>query len=335
MSNPTIVFERPQTVAIHQREKPVPAAAELLIQSRLSLISTGTELTILSGDFPEKSVWAMYGRYPFVAGYSNVGVVADVGAGIDRSWIGKRVATRAPHTAWVSAPMRAAVMIPDEVRDEDAAFFAIAGIVMNAVRRARVAWGESIVVYGLGILGQLAARFAQIAGARKVFGVDVADARLALLPESPSIVPTDARHGEIAPRVRNANRGRLADVVFEVTGDPSLITGEFSALRRQGRFVVLSSPRGPALFDFHDLCNAPSYTIIGAHEMSHPAAETLDNPWTNLRHYELFFDYIAARRLDVAPLLSHRVPYAQAPATYRKLLTDRSSYMGVLIDWRD
>src|SRR5208282_5362315 len=191
------------------------------------------------------------------------------------------------------------------------------------------------VVYGLGILGQLAARFAQIAGARKVFGVDVADARLALLPESPSIVPTDARHGEIAPRVRNANRGRLADVVFEVTGDPSLITGEFSALRRQGRFVVLSSPRGPALFDFHDLCNAPSYTIIGAHEMSHPAAETLDNPWTNLRHYELFFDYIAARRLDVAPLLSHRVPYAQAPATYRKLLTDRSSYMGVLIDWRD
>ncbi|HEY6418787.1 MAG TPA: zinc-binding dehydrogenase [Candidatus Binataceae bacterium] len=335
MDNPTIVFDRPRSAVIEPRERPRPAAGEVLIETALTLISTGTELTIYSGDFPERSVWAQYGRFPFVAGYSNVGRVAEAGAGVDPAWLGRRVASRGPHAAWVTARPAALAPIPDEVPDQEAALFALAAIVMNSIRRAHVTWGETIVVNGCGLLGQLAVRLAVIAGASRVVAADVSEYRLALLPKSPAVLALNPRRDDVRARVREANRGRLADVVFEVTGDPALIEGELASLRRQGRFIVLSSPRGASSFDFHDLCNAPSFTIIGTHETSHPAAATPDNPWTHVRHNELFFDYLAGKRIEVGSLLSHRFAYAKAPEVYAQLIADRSAYMGVILDWRE
>jgi threonine dehydrogenase-like Zn-dependent dehydrogenase len=148
------------------------------------------------------------------------------------------------------------------------------------------------------------------------------------------VVALNALEGDVRARVRDTNHGRLADVAFEVTGDPRLIADEFKVLRRQGRFIVLSSPRGPAPFDFHDLCNAPSFTIIGTHEMSTPAVATPDNPWTARRHYELFFNYVAEGRIKLDSLVSDRVPFAEAPEMYARLLADRSNAMGVILDWK-
>lgn len=126
----------------------------------------------------------------------------------------------------------------------------------------------------------------------------------------------------------------MADVVFEVTGNPDIIPKEFEALRPQGRMVLLSSPTGPtASFDFHDLCNSPSYSIIGAHNGSHPDNATPYNQWTQHRHAELFFDYLADGELELAPLISHRAPYAKAPELYAMLLEDRSRAMGVILEW--
>ena len=226
-----------------------------------------------------------------------------------------------------------ATVIPERIPDQSAVFFAIAGIVMNGIRRGRVSWGESAVIFGLGLLGQFAARFCELCGAHRVFAVDVADRRLALLPDKPAIVPINARVDDPANMIRTHNRGQLADVAFEVTGDPDLLSDEFGALRRQGRFVLLSSPRGPSTFDFHDLCNAPSFTIVGAHEMSHPAHQTPENRWTRTGHYRLFFDYLLDGRIDTTPLLSDCVRYQEAPAIYSNLLSDRSSHMGVALNW--
>jgi 2-desacetyl-2-hydroxyethyl bacteriochlorophyllide A dehydrogenase len=335
VKNPTIIFERPKMVGILDREKPRAAAGEILIETSVTLISTGTELTILSGDFPPQSVWSRYGTYPFVAGYSNVGSVAEVGNGVDREWLGRRVVTQTPHAAWVTSPASAAAVIPDEIPDDRAAFFALGGIVMNALRRAELVWGESAVVFGLGLLGQLAVRLAALAGVSRIFAVDISDQRLGLVPQTPPIKCLNPLLDPVPAAIRKLNRGRLADVAFEATGDPALIPSEITALRRQGRFVMLSSPRGKTSFDFHDLCNAPSYTIIGAHNTSHPEHPSADYVWNRIRHYELFFDCMADGKLEIDSLISHRIPYRSAPEVYAQLLVDRSSYMGVILDWRD
>jgi len=339
-TNPTVVFTQPKTAVIEDREIPSPGPGQLLVRTGRTLISTGTELTIFAGDFAPGSAWAEYAVFPFVPGYSNVGEVVEIGANVDRSWIGRRVANAGPHARFVLVPagpaaQQARPLHRPEVSDDEAAFFCLAEVVMNGLRRSRLAWGESAVVYGCGLLGQLAVRFARLLGARPVLAIDMADTRLQLLPTDPGIIPVNPRRQNVADIVREATRGRLADVVIELTGNPSLIPDEFDCVRNQGRLLMLSSPAGATTFDFHDLCNARSITIIGAHVGSHPDLGEIDLPWTRQRHCELFFDLIADRDIDLQTLITHRAPYTDAPTWYHQLLADRSQLMGVVLQWPD
>lgn len=332
--NPTIVFPGPKQAVVEDRPVPAPGPGELLVKTRRSLISTGTEMTIFSGEFPPgDSFWAQYGKYPFVAGYSNAGTVVDTGPGVDASWKGKRVASFRPHAAYATVRTDDAYELPPNLPEEQAAFFSISLIVLNGVRLADLKLAESVVVFGAGLIGQFCARFCALDGARPVMVVDVADARLKLVPSDPAYAAVKGGEG-LADRVKALTGGRMADVVFECTGNQHLIAGQFSLLKKpRGRFVVLSSPRGASTFDFHDLVNAPSHVILGAHQMSTPEHETPYNPWTKRRNTEVFFGLLARKELDVAGLISHRYPAAQGPDAYRMLLADRSGAMGVVLDW--
>ncbi len=331
MKNPTIVFPKPRSVSIEDREIPKINSNSVLIRTKRSLVSIGTELTVLSGDFPPQSYWSNYGKYPFFPGYDNIGEVIDVGPDADRSLIGQIVASYSPHAMYVSAPQNEVIAVPPGVSEDDASFFTIAEIVMNGVRRSQLVFGESVVVYGAGILGQLTARICRIAGAMPVIVVDVSDNRLEYLPDD--VVKINPTKQDVVSEVNRLTKGRMADIVFEVTGNQNLIPEEFKCLRKLGRFVVLSSPRGPTSFDFHDYCNAPSFTIIGAHLMSHPPFETLNNPWSRRRHAELFFEMVKNGLLNVSKMITHKISYREAPKTYLNLLEDRSKALGVVIDW--
>jgi len=100
-SNPTVVFPEPKRIVVEDRSMPEMGDNDMLVQTSRTLISTGTELTILNGEFPRESQWANYGKFPFVPGYDNIGTVVDVGKNIDKSWIGRKVASYASHSAYV------------------------------------------------------------------------------------------------------------------------------------------------------------------------------------------------------------------------------------------
>lgn len=331
MKNPTVVFLKPKSVVVEDREIPKVEGDRILIRTKRSLISIGTELTILSGEFPPQSYWASYGKYPFTPGYDNIGEVIDVGPDADKSLNGKTVASYSPHAMYVSAPQNEVTIVPPGIPEDEASFFMIAEIVMNGIRRSQITFGESVVIYGAGILGQLTARICKMAGAMPVIVIDVSDNRLGYLPEN--IAKVNPLKQDVVSEVKTLTKGRMADIVFEVTGNQNLIIEEFKCLRRLGRFVVLSSPRGPTYLDLHDFCNAPSFTIIGAHVMSHPPVETLNTPWSRRRHAELFFDMLQNKELDVSKLITHKIFYEDAPETYEQLLKDRTKALGVIFVW--
>ncbi|WP_436933498.1 zinc-binding dehydrogenase [Halovenus marina] len=333
MSNETIVFDEPRSVMIEDRERPAPDADEVLIETERTLVSTGTELTILSGEYPDGSYWDEYAAYPFEPGYNNVGEVVDTGDDVTSIEVGQRVGTYGPHAEYTVESADDCRPVPEGITTDQAAFFTIAEIVMNGVRRSSLTWGETAVVYGLGLLGQIAVQCCRVAGARPVIAADLAPSRHAYVPEGSAVETVDPTRTDPETAVREVAHGRLADVVFEVTGNPDAVTDELDVLRDQGRLVVLSSPRGETTFDFHDHCNEPSYRIIGAHNQSHPSVATPENPWTQHRHAELFFDLVAGGELAVEHLVSHRVDVAGASEMYETLLADRSDAMGVLIEW--
>ena len=217
------------------------------------------------------------------------------------------------------------------MRSGAAAFSTLALVALNGVRRSRLIFGEAAAVYGLGLVGQLTARICRFAGAWPVIGIDLSAYRLGFLPEGAGIVRVRA-DGDVRAEVAEATAGRMADVVFEVTGNPDVIPTEFAVLHPQGRCVILSSPLSATKsFDFHDLCNGPSFTIIGAHNVSHPEHATRDNPWTMRRDTELFFDLLAGGAMDVAGLITRREPVQRAPEAYADLVRDRGREMGVVL----
>ena len=234
MDNETLVFPEPGHVHIESRPVPELGSDKVLVETVASLVSTGTELTLLSGEFPNKSAWSVHGEYPVIPGYSSVGVVCEIGDEVSETAVGDRVAAKTPHQRFTAVSTDETFLIPDEVADDEATFFKLAGIAMNGVRTGGVTWGETVATHGLGLVGQLATQFCTVAGARPVIAFDVSPTRLNHCSDIASVTTVDPSAEDPVEIVEALARGRLADVVFECTGSPDVIPDEFDVLREQG-----------------------------------------------------------------------------------------------------
>jgi 2-desacetyl-2-hydroxyethyl bacteriochlorophyllide A dehydrogenase len=345
--NPVIVFPEPGKAIITELDIPAPGPGEVLIKTLRTMVSIGTEMTAFCGKFPKGTNWEKFFSCPYYPGYNNIGIVVKTGPGVDKSFIGRKLATGNRHAAYVTENVAASMTaddlkaagkigffeVPENLNDDHAVFFTIPEIVMNGIRSSGIKWGECAVVFGLGLLGQFAARFCRMSGAAPVFAVDISADRLAYLPQDPAVIGINPAEKEVLEVVKKHNHGRLADVIFEVTGNAVLLEKELPVLREKGRLLLLSSPKEKVAFDFQDYCAWPSYTIIGCHNFSHPAHPQADNPWTIKRHVELFFDLIGRNELDMENLISRRADYFSAPQVYNDLLQNRSKDMGIIFNW--
>lgn len=327
-----IVFPAPNKIDIEEFDVKEPSENEVLIETIATLISTGTELTALTGEFPEQSAWSAYVKYPFLPGYSGVGKVIKCGSKVKDFMVGDIVAVTSPHATHAVVRAEQLIKVPENVSVEDACFHTIAAGVMNSVRLAKVSLGESVVIIGLGILGQMAIIFSRMAGAYPVIALDVAENRLKIAKGSGATHTLRADNWDnVRKEVKRITKGRMADKVFEVTGNPNVIPEAITLTRNLGYFIVLSSPRGRTVMDFHDEVNRPSRTIIGTHFTSQPEYETPYNPWTRKRNTELFFDLLSAGYLKINHLVSHVYRWHEAEKAYKMLMEDRTRAMGVIL----
>lgn len=334
LTNYELVFKKPNCISLEASALQELQPDQVLIKSSITLISTGTELSLLSDkNKPQGSKWERVSIYPKRPGYSNVGTIIKTGKDVPSKLIGNRVVSACKHASYGITTVDKLRMVPEKIEDRHAVFFTIAVIVMNGVRRSKLKFGDSVAIYGAGLLGQLTARLCKICGAYPIIVVDTSDERLSRIPQENCYIKLNPVKDDVCRNVSDITRTRMCDVVFELTGNSAIIPDELNLLRSQGKFVILSSPMGKTLFDFHDFCNSPSYTIIGAHNSSHPVNATLDNPWTKERDTELFFDYLLAGFLNVEELISHAEPYTKAIELYNALLIDRTKALGVLLYW--
>jgi len=328
-----VVFTDARQAVMEQRDLPEPGPGEVLIRTRCSLISTGTELSAFGGELRPGSRWAQYVRYPWRPGYSNVGTVEAVGPEVAGLEVGQRVVSHGGHASQVLQRAGLVQLIPDAVSDEDAAFCTLGVICLNGVRLARLQLGESVVVCGAGLVGVLATRFARMSGAWPVISLDLAPARLefAKAQGATHILALDAAEAE--EDVRSITKGRMADAVFEVTGNAKVIAPLMRLPRRLGRVILLGSPRGMTELDFHDEVHTNGLHVIGAHNSTHTPVETPYNVWTLQRDRELFLDLVAGGEVAVNGLITHRFAGEQGPDAFEMLWEDRTRLMGVILDW--
>ncbi|CAM9734807.1 unnamed protein product [Pylaiella littoralis] len=215
---------------------------QILVEAVCSSISSGTELKVFRGDFDSDSeldttIKGMAGEsmsYPLRYGYSLVGRVAKCGAGVNpEKFLGKLVFSFSPHSSWVVADADGVMLVPEGIDPEDAVYFPAVETALSLVHDVHPRVGESVAVFGQGMIGLLAvavlAKTHGGVGGGKVVAVDMLPDRLAVaerLGATAAVTPGDA--AGLAP----------FDTSLEVTGNPRGLQSALDLTGYGGRVVL-------------------------------------------------------------------------------------------------
>lgn len=328
-----VVFPAAHQVTVETLTISDPGPGQVLLESACSLISTGTECTCLSGDFEEGTVWHRWVKYPFRPGYAVAARVAQVGEGVTTLNPGDRVVSLGHHQAFGIAWPNTLFPIPDNITDEQATWAVLAYIAQHGFRKANLRLGETAVVIGLGPVGQLMAQYARNAGAARVIAIDTSSDRLTLATGKGASHALALPAGEAIDTVRDLTAGRMAEVVFDMTGAAPVLPAAMRLAARFGRVVLVGDSPHPSRQRLTHEVIGRDLTLIGAHGPNAPADGIDQAPWSHARMVELFFNLLAAGRMSVDDMISHRFPITDAPAAYDLLMTRRHEAMGVLFTY--
>lgn len=333
MNRTAIEFTGSRQLRLVQEPVPAPGPGQLLVRVRRSLVSTGTEGIIYARDFSPGTHFDTWIKYPFRPGYLTCGVVEAVGSDVTTFAPGDRVAARGQHASHVIVEAARSARVPENVNDESAAWMGLGKITQVGVRAAEHRLGDSVVVIGLGLLGQLVARYAHLTGAREIIAIDPSQARLDLLQLPIPIHRLAMGAAAALPEVERILGPRRADVVYDVTGHHAVFAGALTLARDFGTVVLLGDTGHPHLQTLTPDLIRRGLRIVGAHDRHPPLATPEVAAWTIGRMDELFLHYLSRRQIEVKSLVTHHFRPEDAAAAYEMLHTKRESVMGVMFDW--
>ena len=358
---------------IEVADVPVPALTDkvVLIRTNASVISAGTEKTKI--DMGKKSLWQKARARPDLVrqvlrkvrteglsktistvgtrlgaanplGYSSSGTVLAVGGLVEGLRPGDRVACGgvgyANHAEFAVVPKHLLVKVPATVSDEEAAFTTLGSIALQGVRLADPKLGETVLVLGLGLLGQMAVQMLRANGCR-VLGTDL-DPKLVTLAEHWGAIGLAT--GETETACRELTGGLGVDAVLVCAGtasnEPIELCGRVS--REKGRVIVVGAVRmdipredffkkeitvvisrsyGPGRYD-------PTYEEGGN---DYPAGYVR---FTEQRNMQTVINLIESGSLDVARLITHRFSVEDAVTAYGLIEGRRMEpYMGIVLTY--
>ena len=330
MGSNNIVLTGKQQVELRQEAIPDLPADGLLVKTRMSLISTGTECICYRGELEAGTHWAGWVQYPFYLGYSNVGVVEQVGSAVTGYQVGDRVFSTAHHRQYhiVKPP---AAKIPAEISDESAAWSKLNGIAQTGVRRAELTMGAKVAIIGLGPLGQLLTQFARVMGAEEILAIDPVESRLAVAEAHGATQTFAGSAADAVEFVQAHTAGHLADVVFDATGHYAVFPLALKLVRRFGIMMLIGDSPQPGKQVLTSDIITRQITVRGSHNENLSPNDAAE--WHFIRQVELLYKYIARGQMRVDDLITDRHAPQDAPDVYANLLEDRTKTIGVAFDW--
>jgi len=367
------VLIRQGRAVIEEVPVPVVQPATVLVAVRHSCISIGTEMSaIKTTDLP---LWKRARQHPesvlkvlemakehgisrtrdfvegqlgvgYPVGYSASGVVLQAGEGVSDLLPGDRVACAgsqcAYHAEVIRVPRNLAVPVPVAVGFDSASAVALGAIAIQGVRRAQPTLGESFVVVGLGILGQLTTQILKLNGCR-VIGTDLDPSRISIatgLGMDVGLYPPDENGMEHVFRLTD---GIGADGVIITASSPSdaIVSSAFAMCRKKGRVVLvgdvgLNLQRADIYQKELDFLVSTSYGP-GRYDRNFEE-KGLDYPvgyvrWTENRNMAEYLRLVAEGRLRLAPLITAIHPVEEAPEAYERLKSGTDKPLMVLLSY--
>ncbi len=255
---------------------------------------------------------------PIPLGYCHVGEVLDAGD-VPGFAAGDRVVSNSPHAEVVSADPAFAARLPAAVSADHAAFTPLAAVALQGLRLIDARPGDTVVVMGLGLIGQLAVRLLRARGVT-VVGVDPDEAKLAGAKQAGALVPASG-----IPLAALLTGGAAGVLITASTSSDEPVNQAARLCRRRGR-VVLVGVTGLSLnrADFYE--NEVTFQVSRSYGSADPA-----DPSSARANFDEVLALMASGALDVAPLLTSGHPFAEAAKIYDDLR--RPGAYGLLIEY--
>jgi threonine dehydrogenase-like Zn-dependent dehydrogenase len=268
--------------------------------------------------------------YPFppgTTGHEMVGVIEAIDSPDSTLQVGDTALTLAPnHQAMAEyflAPVDHVIPLPSHMPPEQLLQAQQFGTVMFASQRLPNLQGKTVAVIGQGSAGLFFNYHLRQLGAGKIIALDIDDFRLRLSKQFGATHTIPNAHTEPSAAIRQLNAGELADVVIDVAGEVAAINLAIDIVRHGGDILFFGYPRGqiiPFNFEllFHKCCHA--HTIVGA---------TVEPNQASTRKA---LEIIASGQLDVKPLITHRLPFAEVMDAYELHRTRGDECVKIVIE---
>ena len=333
---------------------PKPGPGKVLIKTRASLVSVGTERMLVEfgkANFLQKArqqpdkvkqvfdkvkkdglfetINTVYNKLdqPIALGYCNVGEVIALGEGVSSFSIGDRVASNGVHAEIISVPENLVANIPNNVSDEDATFTVIGSIALHGIRLIKPTYGETIVVFGLGIIGIIACQLLKANGCR-VIGIDLMEEKRNLAKELNIEVINPLIDDNVKSITGKTNGiGTDAVLITASTKSNQVISDSAKMSRKRGRIVLIgvvglninrsefynkeisfqvSCSYGPGRYDNNYENKGIDYPISYVR-------------WTEKRNFEVILNSLAKKKINVNKLISSRVKLEDYKTVYNNI----------------
>jgi threonine dehydrogenase-like Zn-dependent dehydrogenase len=235
------------------------------------------------------------------------------------------------------------VPVPEALDPALAVASRMAGVATTVLYVTEVRESPWTAVFGLGMVGNLAAQALQIRGCR-VIGIDPNAARRELASQCGIRKVIGGSATDVQEQIRTLTGGRGVGIAVDAVGHSAVVQSALAVTADYGQLILLGSPRVPVqanLTEFLSDVHMRWITVRGALEWNLPAF-TPGNAWgiptlhpeSLASKQEMIFHWLLDGQMTVAPLVSHRLPPQQIQKAYEGLLRQPEAYTGVVLDWR-
>lgn len=350
---------------------PVPLIKRkhVLIETKRSLISPGTERMLVefgkagwlekAKQQPEKvaqvinkiktdgliatkeTVFAKLDQ-PIPLGYCNVGTVIDTGEGVNDFTVGDRVVSNGRHAEIVCIPQNLCAKIPPKVDDETATFTVISSIALQGIRLLNPTLGETICVFGLGLIGLLAVKLLQANGVR-VIGVELDPEKIAVAKKFCDNIIDLSIGGDPVETSLAATNGMGVDgvLITAATKSNEVIHQASLMCRKRGR-IILTGVIGLSLqrSDFYEKELSFQVSCSYGPGRYDPFYETQGNDypigfvrWTEQRNFKAILDLMDLGILSVEELITSHIDFQNAVQAYQKVIEHKG--LGIILKYSE
>jgi len=336
-----IIIKRPGEAEIRQIKLAKVNEETIVVKTKYSGISIGTEMAVFNGQVGGEGVW-----YPCVPGYEEVGEVVHLGKNAFKTntgetlKVGDRVmanevryypdymaawggqcgyAIKNPKTS--PALMDRPAKIPDNVSYQEAVCAYLAGVAKKGIDMVGVNKGECFLVIGMGLIGLSAVQLAKIYGAGRVIAADINDTRLKVAKRFTEYT-IDLKKPDPIKEILDMNDGKKVDVVIEASGNPRVVDDVFDYVRPGGRIHLQGQYRQPIIITRYARWNCSDLRV---------SASIAINPGDK----EAVLRLISEGKLDIKGLWTKEYYVDDAQKAYEEVNKNKYDILKILFKWEE